>query len=87
MPQACVLLCVLLLCTFQEVVQHAILSRALPRAQAYLRKRNCAEQKLEELRKTGLRLAFTCLTHRDLQQATALLTNMVLKYLKLPHTV
>ncbi|MCI4381975.1 hypothetical protein PGIGA_G00258170 [Pangasianodon gigas] len=60
----------------EEVVQCAVLNRQLPRAQAYLRKRNCPEQKLEELRKTGLRLAFTCLTHRDLEQATTLLTNM-----------
>ncbi|KAI5100334.1 spatacsin isoform 1 [Silurus meridionalis] len=60
----------------EEVVQCAVLNRELPRAQAYLRRRNCPEQKLEELRKTGLRLAFTCLTHRDLQQATTLLTNM-----------
>ncbi|KAM9495528.1 spatacsin [Clarias gariepinus] len=60
----------------EEVVQCAILNRELPRAQAYLRRRNCPEQKLEELRKTGLRLAFTCLTHRDLQQATTLFTNM-----------
>lgn len=63
-------------CSIEEVVQHAVLNRELPRAQAYLRRRNCPEQKLEELKKTGLRLAFTCLTHRDLQQATTLLTNM-----------
>ncbi|XP_058264105.1 spatacsin isoform X1 [Hemibagrus wyckioides] len=60
----------------EEIVQRAVLNRELPCAQAYLRRRNCPEQKLEELRKTGLRLAFTCLTQRDLQQATTLLTNM-----------
>ncbi|TSK13422.1 Spatacsin [Bagarius yarrelli] len=63
-------------CSVEEIVQRAVLNRELPRAQAYMRKRNCPEQKLEELRKTGLRLAFTCLTQRDLQQATILLTNM-----------
>ncbi|XP_072528335.1 spatacsin isoform X2 [Salminus brasiliensis] len=60
----------------EEVVKCAILCSEIPRAQAYLRRRSCPEQKLEELRRTGLRLAFTCLTHRDLQQATTLLTNM-----------
>ncbi|KAK2834753.1 hypothetical protein Q7C36_015454 [Tachysurus vachellii] len=60
----------------QEIVRCAVLSRELPRAQAYLRRRGCPEQKLEELRNTGLRLAFTCLTQRDLEQATALFTNM-----------
>ncbi|XP_062849138.1 spatacsin [Trichomycterus rosablanca] len=60
----------------EEVVQHAVLNRELPRAQAYLRRRNCPEQKLEDLRRTGLKLAFTCLTRQDLQQATTLLTNM-----------
>lgn len=62
---------------FQEVVKHAVLCNEIPRAQAHLRRRSCPEQKLEELRRTGLRLAFTCLTHRDLDQATTLLTNMV----------
>ncbi|XP_060770567.1 spatacsin isoform X2 [Neoarius graeffei] len=63
-------------CSVEEVVQCAVLNRELPRAQAYLRRRNCPEHKLEELRKTGLRLAFTCLSQRDLHQATTLLTNM-----------
>uniref|UniRef100_A0A8B9J5N4 Spatacsin C-terminal domain-containing protein n=1 Tax=Astyanax mexicanus TaxID=7994 RepID=A0A8B9J5N4_ASTMX len=60
----------------EDVVKQAILCSEIPRAQAYLRKHSCPEQKLEELRRTGLRLAFNCLTHRDLQQATTLLTNM-----------
>uniref|UniRef100_A0AAR2LC65 SPG11 vesicle trafficking associated, spatacsin n=1 Tax=Pygocentrus nattereri TaxID=42514 RepID=A0AAR2LC65_PYGNA len=60
----------------EEVVKHAVLCSEILRAQAYLRRRNCPEQKLEELRRTGLNLTFSCLTQRDLQQATALLTNM-----------
>ena len=65
---------------FQEVVKHAVLCSEIPRAQAYLRRHSCPEQKLEELRRTGLNLTFSCLTQRDLQQATALLTNMVHTY-------
>ncbi|KAI4883873.1 hypothetical protein NFI96_025740 [Prochilodus magdalenae] len=60
----------------EEVVKRAVLCSEIPRAQAYLRRHDYPEQKLEELRRTGLNLAFTCLTHRDLQQATTLLTNM-----------
>uniref|UniRef100_A0A8C2JKU6 SPG11 vesicle trafficking associated, spatacsin n=1 Tax=Cyprinus carpio TaxID=7962 RepID=A0A8C2JKU6_CYPCA len=61
----------------EEVVQHAILSRRIPHAQAFLRRRGCVECSLEDIRKTGLRRTFTCLTHRDLQQAKTLLTHMV----------
>lgn len=60
----------------EEVVQHAILSRRIPHVQAVLRRRGCVECSLEDIRKTGLRHTFTCLTHRDLQQAKTLLTNM-----------
>uniref|UniRef100_A0A671SR12 Spatacsin C-terminal domain-containing protein n=1 Tax=Sinocyclocheilus anshuiensis TaxID=1608454 RepID=A0A671SR12_9TELE len=60
----------------EEVVQHAILSRRIPRAQAFLRRRGCVECSLEDIRKTGLRRTFTCLTHRDLPQAKTLLTHM-----------
>uniref|UniRef100_A0AAZ3RB95 Spatacsin C-terminal domain-containing protein n=1 Tax=Oncorhynchus tshawytscha TaxID=74940 RepID=A0AAZ3RB95_ONCTS len=61
----------------EEVVERAVLTRQIPRAQAYLRSQNRPDQRLEELRSTGLRLAFNCLTHKDLEQATALLRNMV----------
>uniref|UniRef100_A0A673HQF0 Spatacsin C-terminal domain-containing protein n=1 Tax=Sinocyclocheilus rhinocerous TaxID=307959 RepID=A0A673HQF0_9TELE len=54
----------------EEVVQHAILSRRIPHAQAFLRRRGCVECSLEDIRKTGLRRTFTCLTHRDLQQGS-----------------
>ncbi|XP_076863202.1 spatacsin [Brachyhypopomus gauderio] len=60
----------------QEVVQRAVLCREIPHAQACLRRRGCPEQDLEELRRTGLKLAFTCLKDKDLKQATTLLTNM-----------
>eukprot|EP00063_Salmo_salar_P004610 XP_013979445.1 PREDICTED: spatacsin isoform X1 [Salmo salar] len=60
----------------EEVVERAVLTKQIPRAQAYLRSQNRPDQRLEELRSTGLRLAFNCLTHRDLEQATALLRNM-----------
>uniref|UniRef100_A0A4W4GRA6 Spatacsin C-terminal domain-containing protein n=1 Tax=Electrophorus electricus TaxID=8005 RepID=A0A4W4GRA6_ELEEL len=60
----------------EEVVQHAVLSKEIPHAQACLRRRGCPEQNLEELRRTGLKLAFTCLKDKDLLQATTLLTNM-----------
>uniref|UniRef100_A0A8C7T6C1 SPG11 vesicle trafficking associated, spatacsin n=1 Tax=Oncorhynchus mykiss TaxID=8022 RepID=A0A8C7T6C1_ONCMY len=61
----------------EEVVERAVLTKQIPRAQAYLRSQNRPDQRLEELRSTGLRLAFNCLTHKDLEQATALLRNMV----------
>uniref|UniRef100_A0A672P5L9 Spatacsin C-terminal domain-containing protein n=1 Tax=Sinocyclocheilus grahami TaxID=75366 RepID=A0A672P5L9_SINGR len=60
----------------EEVVQHAILSRRIPHAQAFLRRRGCVECSLEDIRKTGLRRTFICLTHRDLPQAKTLLTHM-----------
>ncbi|KAJ7998352.1 hypothetical protein DPEC_G00221810 [Dallia pectoralis] len=59
----------------EELVQRAVLTKQIPRAQAYLRSQGRPEQKLEALRSTGLRLAFSCLTHRDLEQATTLLRN------------
>jgi len=71
-----VLLCVCV-CVFQGVVQRAVLSRRIPQAQAFLRRRGSVECSLEDIRKTGLRHTFTCLTHRDLEQAKTLLTNMV----------
>ncbi|CAM4733726.1 unnamed protein product [Leuciscus chuanchicus] len=60
----------------EGVVQRAILSRRIPQAQAFLRRRGSVECSLEDIRKTGLRHTFTCLTHRDLEQAKTLLTNM-----------
>ncbi|XP_051739851.1 spatacsin isoform X1 [Ctenopharyngodon idella] len=60
----------------EDVVQRAVLSRQIPHAQAFLRRRGSVGCSLEDIRKTGLRLAFTCLTHRDLTQAKTLLTNM-----------
>ncbi|XP_050955035.1 spatacsin [Labeo rohita] len=60
----------------EEVVQRAVLSRQIPYAQAFLRRRGSVECSLEDVRNTGLRCAFTCLAHRDLQQAKTLLTNM-----------
>ncbi|XP_066523347.1 spatacsin isoform X2 [Hoplias malabaricus] len=71
----------------EEVVRSAVLCSEIPYAQAYLRRRNCPEQKLEELRRTGLKLAFTCLTHRDLPQATRLLTNMGFKVKEQLHNI
>ncbi|XP_048829392.1 spatacsin isoform X2 [Brienomyrus brachyistius] len=60
----------------EEVVLQAVMANEIPRAQAYLRTRNCAEQNLPELRATGLRLASQCLERRDLDQAKCLLRNM-----------
>ncbi|KAJ8417174.1 hypothetical protein AAFF_G00284010 [Aldrovandia affinis] len=60
----------------EEVVQRAVMTNEIARAQAHLRSAQSPEQKLEELRSTGLRLAFRCLSHRDLGQATTLLRNM-----------
>ncbi|XP_055048044.2 spatacsin isoform X1 [Misgurnus anguillicaudatus] len=60
----------------EEVVQRAVLSRQIPYAQAFLRRRGSVECSLEDIRKTGLRCVFTCLTNRDLQRAETLLTNM-----------
>uniref|UniRef100_A0A6Q2XE84 Spatacsin C-terminal domain-containing protein n=1 Tax=Esox lucius TaxID=8010 RepID=A0A6Q2XE84_ESOLU len=71
--------------SMEEVVQRAVLTKQIPRAQAYLRSRSHPEQQLEALRSTGLRLAFSCLTRRDLEQATALLRNMVRQWLLSVH--
>lgn len=60
----------------EEVVQRAVLSRQIPHAQAFLRRRGSVECSLEDVRKTGLRCVFTCLTRRDLQTAETLLANM-----------
>ncbi|XP_072554574.1 spatacsin isoform X1 [Paramormyrops kingsleyae] len=60
----------------EEVVLQAVMANEIPRAQAYLKTRNCAEQNLSELRATGLQLAFQCLERRDLDQAKCLLRNM-----------
>uniref|UniRef100_A0A8C8JA47 Spatacsin C-terminal domain-containing protein n=1 Tax=Oncorhynchus tshawytscha TaxID=74940 RepID=A0A8C8JA47_ONCTS len=71
----------------EEVVERAVLTRQIPRAQAYLRSQNRPDQRLEELRSTGLRLAFNCLTHKDLEQATALLRNMGFNVKKQLHNI
>ncbi|XP_051975530.1 spatacsin [Xyrauchen texanus] len=60
----------------EEVVQSAVLSRQIPQAQAYLRRRGSVECSLDDIRQTGLRHTFNCLTVRDLQRAKILLTNM-----------
>ncbi|XP_067293056.1 spatacsin [Pseudorasbora parva] len=60
----------------EDVVQRAVLSRRIPHAQAVLHRRGSVGCSLEDIRKMGLRRTFTCLTHRDLPQAKALLTNM-----------
>ncbi|KAL0967919.1 hypothetical protein UPYG_G00259670 [Umbra pygmaea] len=71
----------------EEVVQRAVLTKQIPRAQAYLRSQNRPEQHLEELRRMGLRLAFTCLKRRDLKQATTLLRNMGFNVKKQLHNI
>uniref|UniRef100_A0A6Q2Y7N0 Spatacsin C-terminal domain-containing protein n=1 Tax=Esox lucius TaxID=8010 RepID=A0A6Q2Y7N0_ESOLU len=73
--------------SMEEVVQRAVLTKQIPRAQAYLRSRSHPEQQLEALRSTGLRLAFSCLTRRDLEQATALLRNMGFNVKKQLHNI
>ncbi|KAG9341188.1 hypothetical protein JZ751_019627 [Albula glossodonta] len=60
----------------EEVVRRAVMTNGIARAQAHLRSMQSPEQKLEELRNTGLILAYHCLTNKDLGQATALLRNM-----------
>ncbi|XP_073798479.1 spatacsin isoform X2 [Danio rerio] len=60
----------------EEVVHRAVLSRRIPHAQALLRRRGSAEHTLQDIRRTGLKHTHTCLTLRDLQQATTLLTHM-----------
>lgn len=62
---------------FQEVIQRAVMTNQIARAQAHLRSIQSPEHRLGELRQAGLLLAFRCLTRRDLGQATALLRNMV----------
>ncbi|XP_046889233.1 spatacsin isoform X4 [Hypomesus transpacificus] len=59
-----------------EVVQRAVLTNQIPRAQAYLRSQSKAEQRIDELRMMGLQQAFSCLADRDLQLASTLLRNM-----------
>ncbi|XP_056138328.1 spatacsin [Lampris incognitus] len=75
------------LLTTEEVVQQAILSGQIPRAQAYLRRCNRPEQTMEELRRVGLRQAFSCLVHRELPQASALLRNMGFNVKKQLHSI
>uniref|UniRef100_H3CAS0 SPG11 vesicle trafficking associated, spatacsin n=1 Tax=Tetraodon nigroviridis TaxID=99883 RepID=H3CAS0_TETNG len=60
----------------EELVRLSVLTNQIPRAQAVLRRRGCAEQRLRALRTEGLRQAFSCLQRRDLQSACALLANM-----------
>ncbi|NP_001167606.1 spatacsin isoform 2 [Danio rerio] len=60
----------------EEVVHRAVLSRRISHAQAFLRRRGSAEHTLQDIRRTGLKHTHTCLTLRDLQQATTLLTHM-----------
>lgn len=64
-------------CSPQEVVRQSILTNQIPRAQAVLRRLSRPEQRLPALKMEGLRQVFSCLQGRDLQTASALLTNMV----------
>lgn len=59
------------------MVRLSILTNQIPRAQAVLRRRGCAEQRLPALRMEGLRQAFSCLQRRDLGTACRLLVSMV----------
>ncbi|KAI7811577.1 spatacsin isoform X1 [Triplophysa rosa] len=71
----------------EEVVQRAVLSRRIPHAQAFLRRRCSVECSLEDVRKTGLRRVFTCLTRRDLQTAEMLLANMAFNVKEQLHSI
>ncbi|KAJ8249250.1 hypothetical protein GJAV_G00232780 [Gymnothorax javanicus] len=71
----------------EEVIQRAVLTNEIARAQAHLRSVQRPEQRLVELRGEGLRLAFRCLTNRDLDQATALLRNMGFDVKKQLHSI
>uniref|UniRef100_A0AAY4E8F6 Spatacsin C-terminal domain-containing protein n=1 Tax=Denticeps clupeoides TaxID=299321 RepID=A0AAY4E8F6_9TELE len=71
----------------EEVIQRAIMTNQIPRAQAFLRKQGSQGQRLEDLRKIGLVLAFRCLTLRDLDQATTLLRNMGFSVKKQLHSI
>ncbi|XP_076027828.1 spatacsin isoform X2 [Genypterus blacodes] len=71
----------------EEVVRQAILSSQMPRAQAVLRGRGRAEQRLWALRMEGLRQVLVCLQTRDLQTSTRLLTNMGFNVKKQLHSI
>ncbi|KAM6973367.1 spatacsin [Aplochiton taeniatus] len=75
------------LLTTDKVVQQAVLTNQIPRAQAYFRGRGRPEQRLKELCIVGLRLAFTCLGQSDLQLASALLRNMGFNVKKQLHSI
>ncbi|KAM4619363.1 spatacsin isoform 2-T2 [Polymixia lowei] len=73
--------------TTEELVQQAILTNQIPRAQAFLRSRNRPEQSMEQLRMVGLRQVFSCLAQRDLPHASTLLRNMGFNVKKQLHTI
>ncbi|XP_035250869.1 spatacsin isoform X1 [Anguilla anguilla] len=71
----------------EEVIERAVMTNEIARAQAHLRSVQSPEQGLGELRRAGLLLAFHCLTRRDLRQATALLRNMGFNVKKQLHSI
>ncbi|KAJ8344407.1 hypothetical protein SKAU_G00317360 [Synaphobranchus kaupii] len=71
----------------EEVIRRAVMTNEIARAQAHLRSVQSPEQRLGELRRAGLLLAFRCLTRRDLGQAVALLRNMGFNVKKQLHSI
>ncbi|KAM3870218.1 spatacsin [Diretmus argenteus] len=71
----------------EEVVRQAILRNQIPRAQAFLRRRDRPEQRMSDLRMEGLHQVFSCLELRDLLTATTLLTNMGFNVKKQLHSI
>lgn len=63
--------------TPQEIIQHAVTACRMPWAQACLRRQASPQLCLEDLKRSGLLQVYRCLQRQDLDQATALLRNMV----------
>ncbi|XP_028622694.1 spatacsin isoform X2 [Grammomys surdaster] len=62
--------------SFEEVIADAILNNRIPEAQTFFRKTGHSAQRLEELVRIGLDLAFDSLKKNNVEEASRLLRNM-----------
>uniref|UniRef100_A0A8D2B0G6 SPG11 vesicle trafficking associated, spatacsin n=1 Tax=Sciurus vulgaris TaxID=55149 RepID=A0A8D2B0G6_SCIVU len=62
--------------SFEEVIANAILNNKIPEAQTFFRSNSHFAQKLEELIRIGLSLAFDSLRKNNIKEASELLKNM-----------
>ncbi|XP_034352380.1 spatacsin isoform X2 [Arvicanthis niloticus] len=62
--------------SFEEVIADAILNNRIPEAQTFFRKTGHSSQRLEELVRIGLDLAFDSLKKNNMEEASRLLRNL-----------